>query len=384
VRITAVRDVVAPVSSTIRNAKINFSQMTCSVVRVTAEARGRSFTGYGYTSNGRYAQSGLLRERFIPRLLAADPAALTDDDDGLDPTRVRTVLMQNEKPGGHGERSVAVGALEMAAWDLAAKIAGLPGYQYIARRLGRPEPVDRVVVYAAGGYYYPDSTVERLRTEIRGYVDAGYSAVKMKIGGAPLDDDLERVAAAMEAAGPTASVAVDANGAMSVETAIAYGRALSELGARWFEEPVDPLDYAGLAEVAAGVSVPIATGENLFSWQDVRNLLLFGGLDRETAVLQMDPVLSYGLAEFMDTLDVLAEQGWSPARCFPHGGNHLSLAMTTALGLGAAEVYPVTFQPFGVVTGATRLESGTLRLPDVPGLGVELKAELAPILRELD
>src|SRR5262245_16762781 len=207
-----VRELAAPLASPMRNAFIDFSQMTCSLVAIHAEHRGRRVIGYGYTSNGRYAQSGLLRERFIPRLLAAEPGALAEESgDGIDPRRLRDLVMRNEKPGGHGERSVAVGALDMALWDLGAKIAGLPGHRFIARLFGRPEPADRVRAYAAGGYYGPAGSLADLRAEIRRFIDLGYPLVKMKIAGASLDVDVERVGAAVAEAGSDARVAVDAN-----------------------------------------------------------------------------------------------------------------------------------------------------------------------------
>lgn len=384
VSITAVREASVSVGSPMRNAMIGFSTMTCSVIGVTARRGGRTYTGFGYTSNGRYAQSGLLRDRFIPRLLAADPGRLADETgESIDPTRVRAILMADEKPGGHGERSVAVGGLEMAMWDLAAKLAGEPGHRYIARRYGYLEPEDSVAVYAAGGYYQPGGASEQLRQELRRYLDLGYPVVKMKIGGATLALDLERVDAAIAEAGSDGAVAVDANGAFDVDTAIAYGRALSERPVRWYEEPVDPLDYHGLAQVASAVTVPLATGENLFSLPDVRNLLRFGGLDQTSSVLQMDMVLGYGLAEYHDMLRAGLAFGWSPQRFVPHGGNHLNLAGTAAFGLGAAEVYPTKFQPFGVVDERTRVDGGRLRLPDVPGLGMELRDDLADVLRQV-
>jgi L-alanine-DL-glutamate epimerase-like enolase superfamily enzyme len=273
----------------------------------------------------------------------------------------------------------------MAVWDLAAKIAREPGHRFVAAAYGRPTPPDRVTVYAAGGYYEPDASLDELRAEIRRFVDLGYPLVKMKIGGAPLPEDLERIAAAVDAARPSAVVAVDANGRLTVDEAIAYGRALEDVGVRWFEEPVDPLDYAGLAAVACEVRrVPLATGENLFSLQDTRNLLRFGGLDRETAIVQMDPVLSYGVEEYADTLEAAAEEGWSMDRFIPHGGHHLALAVAAAFGLGGAEVYPTKFQPFSVATPTLHVEGGSMPLPDVPGLGLELRPDLAAILRDLE
>ena len=179
-KILDVRDTVVPIKSEIRNAYIDFSQMTVSVVAVVTDVvrDGRRVIGFGFNSNGRYAPSGLLRERFIPRLKAAAPNALTDEGgENLDPVRAWNVLMRNEKPGGHGERSVAVGVIDMAVWDAAAKIAGLPLYQFLANRYRNAEGDQRVFVYAAGGYYYPGKDASGLQAEIQSYLDQGYSTI---------------------------------------------------------------------------------------------------------------------------------------------------------------------------------------------------------------
>ena len=113
--------------------------MTVSLVAVVTDAMrdGRRVVGYGFNSNGRYGQGGLIRERFAPRLLEAEPASLLNDDgDNLDPDRVWQTMMTNEKPGGHGERSVAVGTIDMAVWDAVAKIAGKPLFRLLAERYG--------------------------------------------------------------------------------------------------------------------------------------------------------------------------------------------------------------------------------------------------------
>ena len=157
VRIVDVREVTKPIASPIRNAYIDFSKMTTSLVAVVTnvERGGRRVVGYGFNSNGRYGQGGLIRERFAPRLREADAATLLDaTGENFDPDRVWSAMMANEKPGGHGERSVAVGTLDMAVWDAVAKIAGKPLFRLLAERHG-VEADPRVFVYAAGGYYYP-------------------------------------------------------------------------------------------------------------------------------------------------------------------------------------------------------------------------------------
>src|SRR6185369_1553801 len=120
VRITDIREVTKPIASPIRNAYIDFTKMTTSLVAVVTDAvrDGKRVVGYGFNSNGRYGQGGLIRERFAPRLMEADATSLLNEaGDNLDPDKIWATLMSNEKPGGHGERSVAVGTIDMAVWD---------------------------------------------------------------------------------------------------------------------------------------------------------------------------------------------------------------------------------------------------------------------------
>src|ERR1700685_4387381 len=229
-RIVDVREVTKPISSPIRNAYIDFSKMTSSVVAVVTNVQrdGETVVGYGFNSNGRYGQGGLIRERFAPRILEAEAASLLDETkENLDPDRVWATMMQNEKPGGHGDRSVAVGTIDMAVWDAVAKLAGKPLFRLLAERRGRTAD-PRVFVYAAGGYYYPGKDLSALRQEMRGYLDRGYTVVKMKIGGADLADDIRRIEAVLAEIGSQAQLAVDANGRFDLETAIAYAKMLGQ------------------------------------------------------------------------------------------------------------------------------------------------------------
>ena len=384
-RIVDVLEVTKPISSPIRNAYIDFTKMTASLVAVVTDVErdGRRVVGYGFNSNGRYGQGGLIRERFRDRILEADPRSLlTEAGDNLDPHRVWDAMMTNEKPGGHGERSVAVGTIDMAGWDATAKIAGKPLFQFLADQAGRDaEP--RVFVYAAGGYYYPGKDDTQLRAEMRSYLDRGYTVVKMKIGGAPLDMDRRRIEAVLDEIGPDARLAVDANGRFDLETAIAYAKLLREYPLFWYEEAGDPLDYALQAALAEFYPGPMATGENLFSHQDARNLLRYGGKRPARDWLQFDCALSYGLVEYLRTLDVLETSGWSRARCIPHGGHQMSLNIAAGLGLGGNESYPDLFQPYGGFPDGVRVENGYVTMPDLPGIGFEGKSDLISEMRML-
>src|ERR1041384_6324382 len=172
-RIVDVREITKPISSPIRNAYIDFTKMTTSLVAVVTDVvrDGRKVVGYGFNSNGRYGQGGLIRERFAPRLMEADPQSLLDaTGENLDPNRIWSCMMTNENPGGQGARSVAVGTIDMAVWDAVAKIAGKPLFRLLAERHGvKANP--RVFVYAAGGYYYPGKGLSMLRGEMRSYLD---------------------------------------------------------------------------------------------------------------------------------------------------------------------------------------------------------------------
>ena len=390
-RITDLREVTKPIASPIRNAYIDFSKMTTSLVAVVTDVirNGRPVVGYGFNSNGRYGQGGLIRERFAPRVLEAEPSSLLDaTGDNLDPDRVWATLMKNEKPGGHGERSVAVGTIDMAVWDAVAKIAGKPLFRLLAERYGGGAHManPHVFVYAAGGYYYPGKDDTALRAEMRSYLDRGYTVVKMKIGGATVADDRRRIEAVLDeiaAVKPNARLAVDANGRFDLETAIAYAKMLRNYPLFWYEEAGDPLNYALQATLADFYPGPMATGENLFSHQDARNLLRYGGMRPDRDWLQFDCALSYGLCEYLRTLDVIWSHGWSPSRCIPHGGHQMSLNIAAGLGLGGNESYPDLFQPYGGFPDGVQVEDGFITMPELPGIGFEGKSDLRAEMRAL-
>jgi D(-)-tartrate dehydratase len=384
-RITKIRDVVAPISSAIANAYIDFSRMTASVVAIHTDLvrDGRPVVGFGFNSNGRYAVQGLLRERFIPRLLEADPDDLVDAGDLIDPAKAWTAMMRNEKPGGHGERSVAVGVLDMALWDIRAKAEGVPLWKLLAEHARQRAVEPRAWVYAAGGYYYPGKGVAGLEDEVKRYREEGYRVVKIKIGGVPLAEDVKRIEAVLKVVGAGDNLAVDANGRFPLDEAFAYADALQSYGLRWYEEPLDPLDYRGHALLAERYGPPLATGENLFSLQDARNLIRHGGLRPDRDVLQFDPALSYGLVEYLRILTMLEEHGWSPRRCVPHGGHQFALNIAVGLGLGGNESYPHVFAPFGGFADDCPIEDGFVCLPDVPGIGFEVKSALYRVMRPL-
>ena len=385
-RIVSAHEGVIPISSSMSNAFIDFSTMDCSVLALVSDVvvDGEPVVGYGFNSNGRYSAGEILRRRILPRLLEADPDSLLDEAGGLSPSAAWDAMMRNEKPGGHGERSVAVGVVDMALHDLAAKVAGVPLHRWIADHYGDGGSDDSVFVYAAGGYYAPGKTLGDLQDEMRRFLDAGYEVVKMKIGGADLAEDLQRIEAVIEVLdGDGSRLAVDVNGRFDLDTALAYGRAIDPYGLFWYEEVGDPLDYRLNATLAEHYRGPIATGENLFSLQDARNLVRYGGLRPDRDWIQVDPALSYGLVEYRRIQDMLAQHGWSSRRCIPHGGHQFSLHIAAALRLGGNESYPGEFQPTGGFADDAVVEGGRVRLDDRPGIGFEGKAAFHRVLRDL-
>ena len=386
-RIVDIRERAVPLKSNIANSSFDFSEMTTSIVAVITDVvrDGRPVVGFAFNSTGRYACGAAMRARFIPRVLGADPHSLLDQpQENFDPGKILAVMMQREKSGGHSERSIAIGTIEVAVWDAIAKIAGKPLHRVLADRYNAGRIATKVFCYVGGGWYAPGQTVKDLQDEMRRHLDAGYTMVKMKVGGLPLAEDLHRVEAVKAILPGNAELAVDANSKFDRGQALAYAKALGPFQLRWFEEPCDPLDFALLAEIASQYDPPLSTGENLFSTQDVENLIRFGGLhpDRND-VIQVDPPQSYGIVQYARTIDMLARHGWPRRALFPHGGNQMSLAMAAGFGLGGAESYPGVFGAFGGFADDARLEGGYLTLSDRPGIGFEGQSALYALMREL-
>lgn len=385
-RITDIRETAVALKSNLRNAVFDFSEMTTSVVAVVTDVmrEGRPVVGYAFNSTGRYACGAQMRARFIPRILAAKPDAfISAAGDNLDPEKILACMMQREKPGGHTERSVAIGTIEVAVWDAVAKIAGKPLHRVLAVRYNGGTAIDKVPCYVGGGWYEPGKGVKELQDEIRERLDQGYVTMKIKVGGAPIPEDIARVEAALKVVSSSANLAVDANAGFDRTRALDYAKALAPYRLRWFEEPTDPLDYALLAEVAAIYDAPIGTGENLFSTQDVRNLVRFGGLRADRDIIQTDVPQSYGIGQFSRTLEMLKREGWSRASVFPHGGNQMTLAIVGGFGLGGCEAYPGVFGIFAGFADDAKVEQGFLKLPDRPGIGFEAQNTLYAVMREL-
>jgi D(-)-tartrate dehydratase len=385
-RIVDIRETAIPLKSDLKNSSFDFSEMTTSIVAVITDVMraGRPVVGFAFNSTGRYACGAQMRERFIPRILRAEPSTLLDDrGDNLDPARVVAAMTAREKIGGDAERSVGIGTIEVAAWDAVAKIAEKPLHCVLAERYSGGRSPEKVFCYVGGGWYWPGQTIADLQDEMRRHLAAGYTMVKIKVGGVPLDEDCRRIDAVLEVLGSEHCLAVDANGRFDRIAALAYSKALRPFGLKWFEEPCHPLDYALHAEIAAAYDAPLATGENLYSTEDVQNLVRFGGLRSGRDFIQVDPPQAYGIAQYSRTVAMLEAAGWGRAQLFPHGGNQMSLAIAAGFGVGGAESYPGVFGAFGGFADDAKVENGYITLPNRPGIGFEGQTALYRLMRRL-
>jgi len=383
-RIVDVRERTIPLATATRNSSISFDTMTVSALAVLTDGRndGQPAVGLAFDSIGRYGHGGLLRERFIPRLLAADPDDYADGNGGIDPAKAWAVMMRNEKLGGHGERPGAVGLLDAALWDLSAKTAGLPLWAHLAAIDGRPAN-NTFRIYASGGHYRADNDIDALSRDIRQSIDRGHRHFKIKIGGVPIDDDLRRIEAVLSLFDSDMTLAVDGNGTFSFDVAADYANKLSAYPIAWLEEPVHPLDYELHRELAAACAIPLATGENLFSADDVRNLLRYGGLRPDRDILQFDVSLSYGIVEYRRILQIMADHGWQRENCAPHAGHLLAFNVVAGLGLGLGETAMDESGLFGRITAHLPVANGRAALPDAPGTGLETSPAFHSLFSEL-
>jgi D(-)-tartrate dehydratase len=385
-KILSIRERMVNIGSPASNAAISFNSMTASAVVVEIETCKGRFKGLGFSSIGRYGHGGLLRERFIPRLLNANCSLgdLRDCDAGT-MAHIWQLLMANEKEGGHGERSGAVGVLETALWDAFAKSEDLPLWALLHREFGQSTDHgctnDRVTagrtrIYASGGHYnQSDTDADALQEELKSAMGKGYGWFKLKVGGASAQVDALRIEQAIKYAGNAGKIAVDANGAYDGTVANEELLNLDHYDLRWIEEPVKPLNYHGLNKAVASLQTPIATGENCFSAADTGNLLRYGGLRSGKDILQIDFILSYGITEYVRMIHRAETAGWCRRDFIPHAGHQAALHVCAGLGLGAHETASLP-GPFGGVCDGTRIDDGIAILGDRPGTGIENKPAL--------
>ncbi|OVZ58794.1 hypothetical protein CDO44_13915 [Pigmentiphaga sp. NML080357] len=385
-RIVRIAERTAALRTPLSNARSDFSQMTATIVAVVSDVvrGGRPLAGYAFNSFGRYACGEQIRERIAPRILAADPDTLVDATGrNFDPIAIHACGQQRERRGGYAERSIPMGTVDVAVWDLVAKIEDKPLHAVLAERYGGGIARTHAPVYVGGGWYFPGQTLADLKAEMARYRDAGYGMVKMKVGGPSAAEDCKRIEAVLSVMGEGDALAVDASCAFGHEAALAYARAIAPYRLRWYEEPCDFLEYETYAELARVYGGALATGENMACAKELDHFLAYGGFRPDRDIIQVDPPLAFGITEYLKVLAVAGKHGFSRAAMYPHGGNLMCLHVVGGLGLGGCESYPDTFGIFSGFGEEVAIAGGQASLPQSPGIGFERQPALYAAMRDL-
>ncbi len=263
------------------------------------------------------------------------------------------------KPVAKGEYIMAIGSIDIAIWDIIGKALNLPTYKVLGAFR------DRIPVYGAGGYYAEGKTVSDLVKEMEGLVEEGFRVIKMKVGGAPLQEDVERVRAVRQAVGEEIEIMIDANNAFRSYEAITLGRALEPYRPYWFEEPVIPDDYEGSAVVRKALDIPIVSGENEYTKWGVRDMIAAGAID----ILNVDTIRGGGYTEYRK-LAAYADAHHIPVA--PHGHSMMAQHLMASLPNGLImEVYPKSTFWSNPVFPPPEVKDGHIIIPDHPGIGLE-------------
>ncbi len=270
----------------------------------------------------------------------------------------------NRKPVAKGSYIEALGSVDIAVWDIIGKALSMPVYKVLGAH------TDKLRVYAAGGYYRDDKTTADLVAEMEGYVDEGFRAVKMKIGGEPMHVDAERVRAVREAIGPRIDLLLDANNKWLAYDAIRFGRMVEKYEPFWFEEPVVADDFEGCAEVKHALDIPIAAGENEFTRWGTRDLIEHRSAD----ILNLDTVMAGGITEHRK-ISALASAYHIPVA--PHGSPHMAshLLASTPNAL-IMETYPGVQSQYNPALPLYPVKDGYITMPQTPGIGIDPSPEM--------
>ncbi len=287
------------------------------------------------------------------------------DENPFDVERIWDRMYRHErKPVAKGDFIKAMGSVDLAIWDIIGKALNLPVY----RVLGGFRK--KIRVYAAGGYYEEGKTALDLAGEMEGYVSEGFRAVKMKVGGASFGEDVERVRAVRDAIGPGVDLLVDANNKWKAYEAIQFGRAIQKYNPFWFEEPVEPDDFKGCADVRQALDMAVVAGENEFTIWGARELIEAGAAD----ILNLDTVISGGITEYRK-IAALASAFHIPVS--PHGNPHMAIHLVASLPNALImETYPGVQSRHNPVLPLYPVKDGYVEVPEKPGLGIDPDPEL--------
>jgi L-alanine-DL-glutamate epimerase-like enolase superfamily enzyme len=343
-----------PRARPIRNGKYTYTTVGLNLVHVHTD---EGLTGIGWGGGpafGRPAElTRTLVEHFKPVLLGENPFCYR---------RLWHAMWQPKIVGRRGLSTQVISAIDIALWDLLGKAANQPIYKLLGAY------TDRIPAYIAGGYYEEGKGLKELAQEMEENLKLNARAIKMKIGGVPIRDDVERVRVVRDTIGPDIKLLVDANNAYTAYQAIEMAQKLEPYDVFWFEEPVAPDDYHGHAQVARATRIPVATGENEYTRYGFRDLIE----QQAAGILNPDAQILGGITEFMQVAALAAAHDLHIA---PHGAQEIHVHLVTAIPTGLIlEVYRETVDPLRsrIFKEPLRLDAdGYVRPPERPGLGVE-------------
>ncbi len=343
-----------PRARPIRNGKYTYTHGGISAVKIeTSEGvTGLGLGGGGSANTDVKTLVGFV-DGYRPALIGEDP---------LDVERIWANMWQPKLTGRRGISTRVISAIDIALWDLKGKICNLPVYKLLGGY------TNKIPTYIAGGYYQEGKGLKELAQEMEQNVAMGARAVKMKIGGAPINEDVERVRVAREAVGPNVKLLVDANNAYRYYEAIEIARKMEKYDVFWFEEPVMPDDYRGHAMIAAATTIPVATGENEYTRYGFRELIE----QKCAAILNADAQILGGVTEFMKVA-ALAQAYDLPVA--PHGNQDVHVHLVSAIPNGLiVEYYRDSVDPMWGKSfkEQLKLKDGYLEPPDRPGFGIVL------------
>lgn len=343
----------------IRNGRYVYPNSGLDVIKVETD---EGITGIGLSG-------GVQEAEEIGRSILGHLKQYVIGQDPFDTERVWDDMWQPKLVGRRGITTRVISGIDIALWDIKGKVANRPVHKLLGGF------ADKVPVYIAGGYYEEGKGLEDLATEMETAVSMGAKAIKMKIGGAPINEDVERVRVVRDAVGPEVKLMVDANCAYRYYEAIEIARKMEKYDVFWFEEPVNPDDYKGHKLVSRATTIPIATGENEYTRYGFRDLIE----ERCAAIIQPDALIMGGVSEFMKVA-ALAQAHDLPVA--PHGKQEVHIQLVAAVPNGLTlEYYSGSTDPMWdkMFEETLQLEDGFVRPPDRPGMGIELNEEaLAP------